>query len=184
LQPRTSLTHPLQIAPVTTKSGCGQIGITFCPGKYDPNAMTGVWARNLAIDLAAIKQWGAVALVTLVEDWELKTLRVESLGSAARELGLEWFHLPIVDGQVPDAKFETQWDVASQGLLKLLSTGQSIAVHCKGGLGRAGTIAARLLVEMGITPCEAISRVRNARQGAIETIAQEQYVLSFASKHR
>lgn len=53
-------------------------------------------------------------------------------------------------------------------------------VHCKGGLGRAGTIAARLLVELGTDPSDAISKVRGVRTGAIETSAQERYVLSHA----
>ena len=51
-------------------------------------------------------------------------------------------------------------------------------IHCRGGLGRAGTIAARLLVELGMRPDEAVRRVRDARgPGAIETPAQEAHVL-------
>ncbi|MDP7292161.1 MAG: hypothetical protein QF497_08015, partial [Verrucomicrobiota bacterium] len=56
--------------------------------------------------------------------------------------------------------------------------GESIVLHCKGGLGRTGTIAARLLVELGMTPGNAILAVREARPGAIETSAQETYVLA------
>jgi hypothetical protein len=44
--------------------------------------------------------------------------------------------------------------------------------HCKGGLGRAGMMAARLLVELGVAPEQAIRDVRCARPGAIETPAQ------------
>ena len=49
-------------------------------------------------------------------------------------------------------------------------------VHCKGGLGRAGLVSARLLVEAGHSPCEAIALVRSVRPGAIETAAQARYV--------
>ena len=49
-------------------------------------------------------------------------------------------------------------------------------VHCRGGLGRAGTIAARLLVELGERPDEAIRRVREVRPGAIEREFQEPHV--------
>jgi ADP-ribosyl-[dinitrogen reductase] hydrolase len=38
-------------------------------------------------------------------------------------------------------------------------------------------IAARLLVEFGLEPEEAIKAVRKARPGAIQTISQEEYVL-------
>lgn len=39
-------------------------------------------------------------------------------------------------------------------------------LHCRGGLGRTETIAARLLVEFGMDPHEAIRRVRAAWTGA------------------
>ena len=51
-------------------------------------------------------------------------------------------------------------------------------VHCRGGLGRAGMISARLLVESGVEPNAAIERVRAARPGAIETPQQEEWVRS------
>ena len=60
----------------------------------------------------------------------------------------------------------------------MLREDRNILVHCRGGLGRAGTIAARLLIEIGIDPKIAISEVRAVRPGAIETVEQEKYVLS------
>jgi hypothetical protein len=40
---RTSHSHPLQIAEVRAGTDCGKIGITFCPGKHDLFAVTGIW---------------------------------------------------------------------------------------------------------------------------------------------
>ena len=51
-----------------------------------------------------------------------------------------------------------------------------VLIHCRGGLGRAGTIAARLLIELGTEPGEAIANVRAVRPGAIETDDQEEFV--------
>ena len=45
------------------------------------------------------------------------------------------------------------------------------------GLGRTGTIAARLAIELGETPETALRRVRAARKGAVETHEREAYVL-------
>src|SRR5690242_18044735 len=95
--PRTSLTHPLQIATVSAGSDFGRIGITFCPGKYDRQAMTGYWDRDLDLDLDAIRNWGAAAVVTLLEDHEFALLRVEGLGDEVRRRDISWFHLPIAD---------------------------------------------------------------------------------------
>ena len=49
-------------------------------------------------------------------------------------------------------------------------------LHCRGGLGRAGTIAARLLVELGVQPDDAIRRVRDAHEGTIENDSQLAHV--------
>jgi hypothetical protein len=38
---KTSLTHPLQIAAISAGPALERVGITFCPGKYDQQAMSG-----------------------------------------------------------------------------------------------------------------------------------------------
>lgn len=170
--PRTSLTHPLQIAEVRASPTHGRIGITFCPGKHDRAAATGAWARDLAIDLDAIAAWGARLVLTLVEPAELVALKVPTLGEEVQRRGMAWRHLPIVDYSVPDAAFEEAWKIDGAEIRTYLRYGHDMVVHCKGGLGRAGMIAGRLLVELGMPPDEAIRAVRRARQGAIETPSQ------------
>ncbi|MDO6588144.1 ADP-ribosylglycohydrolase family protein [Salipiger sp. 1_MG-2023] len=174
---RTSQSHPLQIAAVRSDALPGRIGITFCPGKIQPGAMSGSWNRDLGLDLDAIAAWGATAVVTLVEDHELQTLQVPRLGAEVAARHMSWFHLPIPDVSVPDAAFEARWETVGRDLCDRLRAGFDVVVHCKGGLGRAGTIAARMLIELGDTPDDAIAKVRTARPGAIETAAQQRYVL-------
>ncbi len=169
---RTSQTHPLQIAEVRASPQHGRIGITFCPGKHDPLAATGAWARDLAVDLDAISAWGARLVLTLVEPAELTALRVPHLGDEVKGRGMDWRHLPIADYSVPTPAFEQQWAIHGQEIRALLRSGADVLVHCKGGLGRAGMIAARLLVELGMPPDQAIREVRRARTGAIETPSQ------------
>jgi ADP-ribosyl-[dinitrogen reductase] hydrolase len=176
---RTSVSHPLQIAAVASGvAGVGRVGVTFCPGKYDPHGMSGAWDRDLARDLDVIRDWGAAAVVTLLEPKELRLLRVERLGEEAVRRNMLWFHLPIVDVSIPDERFEEQWDIAGEKLRSILRGGSHVLIHCRGGLERAGTIAARLLIEFGMVPETAIARVRTVRPGAIETRAQEDYVLN------
>lgn len=171
-RPRTSQSHPLEIAEVQADPAFGRIGLTFCPGKHDQAAATGAWARDLDVDLDAIRDWGAQALVTLVEPAELVALKVENLGAAALARGLDWRHLPIADYGVPSPLFERRWRNDGRDLRAILRRGGDVVVHCKGGLGRAGLIAARLLAELGVEPDQAIKMVRRARRGAIETPTQ------------
>jgi ADP-ribosyl-[dinitrogen reductase] hydrolase len=89
-----------------------------------------------------------------------------------------WFHLPIVDVSTPEESFEHQWEASGGKIRALLRSGHDVVVHCRGGLGRAGMIGARLLIELGMEPATAIRQVRAVRPGAIETSAQEEYVLS------
>ena len=169
---RTSQTHPLQIAEVRASPAHGRIGITFCPGKHDNAASTGAWARDLAADLDVVAAWGARLVLILVEPAELKALKVPHLGEEIRGRGLDWRHLPIADYSVPTEAFEKEWETHGREIRALLRSGGDVLVHCKGGLGRAGMIAAQLLVELGMAPEQAIREVRRARAGAIETPAQ------------
>lgn len=162
----------LPIAVVPAGAGFGRIGFARCPGRRDPGAL----ARCLREDVAAIRAWGAGLVVTLVEAEELALLGVPDLGDRARAAGMAWLHLPIVDFGVPDTAFEEAWVTAGEAIRTRLRAGRDVALHCRGGLGRSGMIAARLLVELG-TPAEvAIAAVRTARPGAIETPAQEAHV--------
>jgi ADP-ribosyl-[dinitrogen reductase] hydrolase len=138
--------------------------------------MSGAWDRDLMLDLDAISDWGAAAVVTLLEPEELMLLRVESLGQEVLRRNMLWFHLPIVDVSIPSEKFEQEWDVAGEELRSILRGKLDVLIHCRGGLGRAGTIAAGLLIELGIEPKKATASVRAARPGAIETSEQEEFV--------
>lgn len=175
---RTSQTHPLRINEVRAGKAGGLVGITFCPGKQGDSYTGAPWARDLDTDLDAVARWGARAVVTLIEDHEFEMLGVPGLGDAVRARGIEWHHLPIVDVQPPDARFESGWATSGPRLLELLGAGEKVLVHCRGGLGRAGTVAALLLVETGMPGEEAVRRVRAARPGAIETPDQLRYVMT------
>jgi len=172
---RTSVTHPLQIAAVDAGADRGKIGVTFAPGKNDRFAIGGPWARDLDEDLDAIVAWGARTIVTLLESRELAYLAITRLGVEVQRRGMEWLHLPIPDVGTPGPEFEAEWPAVSDHLRSRLYAGENIVVHCRGGVGRSGMIAARLLAESGVDAEEAIARVRAVRPGAIETWEQEQW---------
>src|SRR5262249_57613282 len=90
--------------------------------------------------------------------------------------GMRWLHLPIPDGSVPSEAFEGLWREQAGRFHASLKRGGRVLVHCRGGLGRSGMVAARLLVESGMTPEKAIVAVRQIRPRANETPGQEAYV--------
>ena len=157
---KTSKDSPLEIDFVYAPDSAGRIGMTFCPGKKQRGAMTGDWCRDLALDFEVIQAWGATVIVNLIEDHEMVALNVQDTVQHV-PAGIQYVRLPIPDFGV---------------LLGRLRRGESILLHCKGGLGRTGMIAARILAELGRSPDDAIKAVRQARAGAIETGEQEAYV--------
>ena len=86
--------------------------------------------------------------------------------------------MPIADLNAPGPEFEVGWPGVAQ-LRRSVGDGGRVLIHCRGGLGRAETVAACLLVDLGAKPRDAVKRVRAARPNAIETAEQERYVLSY-----
>jgi protein-tyrosine phosphatase len=153
----------------------GRLGLTRAPGRWWPGREGDSDAR-LREDLRAIAEdHGARVLVTLLERTELAELG--DVGLAARRAGLEWIHFPIPDMWIPADVAAADGLVARMN--ELLERGECVVVHCWGGLGRAGMIAACCLVARGVEPGRAISLVRAARPGAVQSIEQELFVREF-----
>lgn len=157
---------PLRIDPLPVPGG-GLLGLLALPGRPP---------RDLAADIAAIRDWGAAMLVTLLSDEELARYGVAALPDAARRAGLAWRRFPIPDMEPPGAAFAAAWRAGGADVVAALRRGERVAMHCVGGLGRTGTIAAQILVMHGVEADAAMATVRAARPGAIETAAQEAHV--------
>ena len=178
LQPvKTSNTHPLRINYVALPQYQGRIGMTFCPGKKGKGLYGGIWNRNLQADLQTLIEQGYRVLVSLMEQHEFDRLGVSHFAEVITHLPIRWMHLPIVDMQIPSPFFEQQFNQHKAFLIDQIQSGNHIVFHCRGGLGRTGMIAARLLIEQGVSPADAVYQVRQSRPNAIETYAQEEYLL-------
>lgn len=142
---------------------------------------------GLAADHAEqLAEAGVAILLSLVPSEEARRLGLDlaALGRACAARAVGWDHAPILDFAVPDAAFERRWQPLGSAMRDALAKGHGVALHCRGGLGRSGTIAARLLIELGLDAGEAIARVRKSRPGAIETRAQEAYLRDLGRRPR
>jgi len=148
----------------------GLLGLTLLPGRRDKG-------RVLEHDIAALRESGVTHVVTLATSQELCDYGVGTLLRAYSEAGLVAYHLPVLDQKVPDPE---EMERLVLWIRTELDRGARMAVHCVGGLGRAGTVAACYLREMKCTASEALSVVRQSRsQRAVETRVQEEFVSTF-----
>ncbi|MFN8389055.1 MAG: isochorismatase family protein [Bdellovibrionota bacterium] len=148
----------------------GTVGMTLLPGRKD-------FARNLEHDLQTLRQEGVKNVVCLVTLDELAWYGVPDLLQAYRDSGFDSLHFPIPDqgvSTVEDMKHALEWISART------ARGEKVLLHCAGGLGRSGTVAACFLKRWGAQARTAIEMVRQVRsRRAIETVVQEQFVQNF-----
>ncbi|MBI4499721.1 MAG: dual specificity protein phosphatase family protein [Gemmatimonadetes bacterium] len=86
-------------------------------------------------------------------------------------------HVPVADFGAPTLP---QLASALSAIHTGVSAGDRVAVHCGGGLGRSGTVAACYLVDLGHDWRTAVAVVRAARPGAIEMGAQLAIIASYS----
>jgi protein-tyrosine phosphatase len=142
--------------------GGGRLGICPLPGGDG----------GLAADVAAIAAWQPSLVVSLTEQAEMERCGSGRLGAVLGDAAIAWSHLPIRDFSGPDGAGRAAWPDLAARLHAILDHGGGVLLHCRGGRGRSGMIAMRLLVERGEAPAEALARLRAVRPGAVETEAQ------------
>lgn len=177
---RTSQNDPITVdfLPPNEISSLGQIGLTFAPGKKH-QGMHFMWDRSLEHDLDRLRnEYHTDILISLIESHEFEAVQIPDLitQAQAREMQTIWF--PIPDMSVPDSMDELILLV--QKILLNAKQNKTVVIHCMGGLGRTGMVAACCLVAWGYSPEKAIETVRETRQYSIETQQQEDYISEFA----
>ena len=155
--------------------------MTFAPGMKAPS-LGGRWERDLAADLRELEEThGTDALVSLMEEHEYGGYGIpELLEEGNVDSNIEVVRFAIRDMGIPREAEADEFAALISSVTQRLERGQNVVVHCRGGLGRTGTVAACTLVALGRhTADEAIEAVRAARPGTVQTAEQEDFVRRF-----
>lgn len=133
----------------------------------------GPWRGRLAIaarprggdwlddEVAAWRRADIDVVLSLLEDSEAAQFGLEQEGRAAEKQGILFASFPIPDRGIP-VSTEAAMPAIGQAVTQL-NAGKTIALHCRQSIGRAGLIAAALLIESGIKADEAMEIVSVAR---------------------
>ena len=156
--------HPFDI--LNLDNGARLI-FTPCPGTRE---------ASLQDSLKTLQAAGADAVITLMPGAELTRFKADALPAECEALGLAWFQLPVEDDCAPETPFATAFANHKADLLARLAAGQTLAIHCRGGSGRTGLMAAILLLESGYAPTQVKSLVQGLRPKALTLAAHLNYL--------
>lgn len=136
----------------------GRVGSTPLPGAV----------IDINHDLAALRVVGITTLITLT--------RGDLDQDALRRHGLRNLHLPIYDREAPTVP---QLRMLAKRMTDMINRGEVLAVHCRAGIGRTGTVLAGWLINEGLTAGEALARIRKVNPAYVQTEEQEQFLHAF-----
>jgi protein-tyrosine phosphatase len=140
-----------------------------------PRPRSGEW---LADEIAGWNRSGVQAVVSLLDSHEVKELGLADEQSLCHGVNLQFVSFPIPDRGVPSNSVEFAKLVTA--LEHRLRSGESVAVHCRAGIGRSGLLGACVLSAFGVDPDSAFGMLSRARGVTVpDTDAQVAWVRQF-----
>lgn len=124
---------------------------------------------ELDYDLAALQRVGVTVLVSLTT----KPVDPEALV----EYGIKGIAFPIKDMGVPT--IEAAMEFCEQ-MEELVEQGEAIAMHCKAGMGRTGTMLVAQLIWEGESALDALEAARSIEPRWVQSEAQVAFLEEFA----
>jgi atypical dual specificity phosphatase len=162
----------LQPDPAAKSAFCGPRGFVWLiGGKLAGTPWPGI-LRDTQHDLQALRDVNISRLISLTE--------TPFDASLAAAYGIQCTAVPMLDMHAPslaEALF------LCNEIDRYLQDGEAVAVHCKAGLGRTGTVLALYWIWLGagqVSARTAIEYVRRQEAGMIQSLEQERFLEQFA----
>ncbi len=134
--------------------GSGFIAIMAHPGHEQDAAST----------LAAVARGGIRQVVSLLEPAEARVLGLDAEARLVAAESMAFVSFPIPDMGLPASV--SAFAGLARDLYRQVDAGVNTLVHCRGGVGRSGLLAAAVLLHCGMDPrqaCERVTRIRGLR---------------------
>jgi len=144
------------------------------PGELAGTPRPGVFADEQT-DIASLTRVGISTLISLTQRPPIEPPYDEE---ALRAADIEQLVFPIEDMHAPS--FELAKEICKR-IDQRLNERKKVAVNCRAGLGRTGTILASYLIWKGVAPMEAFEDVRSINPKWIQSQLQIDFLEGFSS---
>jgi protein-tyrosine phosphatase len=131
--------------------GNGFIAIMAYPGKE----------QGAASAIASIARDGIRQVVSLLEPAEAQALGLEREAHLVASESMRFVSFPIPDMGLPASV--SAFARLARNLYQQIDAGDNTLLHCRGGVGRSGLLAAAVLLHCGMDPRQAFQQVTRMR---------------------
>lgn len=170
LEPWQRLKH-LQPSPAAKSAFCGPRGFVWLiGGKVAGTPFPGL-LHSVHQDLQTLRNAGITRLVSLTE--------TPFDAALAANYNIQCTAVPMPDMHAPS--LADAWFLCHE-MDRYLQNGETVAVHCKAGLGRTGTVLALywIWLQAGkVSGLDAMKYVRQQEAGMIQSLEQENFLKKF-----
>jgi protein-tyrosine phosphatase len=118
-------------------------------------------AGDLDASIGALAAQGIRQVVSLLESKEAQMLGLEREAELVVQHSMRFLSFPIPDMGLPGSIDE--FGRLSRQLHREIGSGSSTLVHCRGGIGRSGLLAAAILLQEGLEVQQALAEVARKR---------------------
>lgn len=145
-----------------------------------PRPRGGEWLED---EMISFRDQGVEMIVSLLTAEEVAWMDLQHEELHCVVAGLEFRTHPIPDMEPPRGNVAAEAFVPS--LAAAVADGRHLAIHCRGGIGRASTIAGALLVAMGWSTDDAFDLIGRRRGHRVpETAEQRAWVEGYEQRRR
>ena len=140
--------------------------------------------RRLSETFATLSDQGVTTVLSMLPSEEADALGVGEAPAICASLGIAHRSFPIRDFGLPQAG---SFHELIEELLTMLKDGESIAVHCRAGIGRTGLAVVAVLIASGMAAEQALESVSAARGVSVPDTAEQRDFLKafdFSLRHK